>query len=335
MASPVGELNEEVSSLDTSEVPAKAIEGRTPGQLAWARMKRDKVTMIALVVVVLVVLLAIAAPIFRMFGWFDPYAFHLNLVPNFGSMPKGFGGGISWAHPFGVEPQTGRDVLSRCLLGIAYSMMIATAAVLVSAFFGVTIGIISGYMGGATDFWLGRFMDLILSFPQLLMLLALSSVLKQRIASMLHTQAGSASASAIYLIVVLGFFGWPYLARIVRGQVLTMRSREFVEAAESLGATRRRIWFRELLPNLWAPIIVYVSLTLPLNIGAEAALSFLGVGLQPPTPSLGNILNDSSAFYVSDPGYFIIPGAVLLFVVLGFNMLGDGLRDALDPKSGR
>jgi peptide/nickel transport system permease protein len=298
-------------------------------------MKHDKLTMVALVVVAIVTLIAVAAPIMRSFGFFDPYKFNPTLIPNFGSMPRGFGGGISWAHPFGVEPQTGRDVLSRCLLGISYSMMIATCAVIVSGLIGVTVGIISGYMGGATDFWLGRLMDVILSFPQLLMLLALSSVLKQRIASMLHTQPGSASASAIYLISVLGFFGWPYLARIVRGQVLTMRSREFVEAAESLGATRRRIWFRELLPNLWAPIIVYVSLTLPLNIGAEAALSFLGVGLQPPTPSLGNILNDSSAFYVSDPGYFIMPGAVLLLVVLGFNMLGDGVRDALDPKAGR
>ena len=334
MGAPVSELDEVPSSQTTSS-PAKAIEGRTPGQLAWARLKHDKVTMVAMVVVILVVLLAIASPIFRLIGWFDPYKFNLNLVPNFGSMPSGFGGGISWHHPFGVEPQTGRDVFSRCLLGISYSMMIATAAVAISAVIGTVVGIISGYMGGKTDFLLGRVMDLILSFPQLLMLLALSSVLKDRIATMLGTQPGAASASAIYLILVLGFFGWPYLARIVRGQVLTMRSREFVEAAESLGATRRRIWFRELLPNLWAPVIVYVSLTLPLNIGAEAALSFLGVGLQAPTPSLGNILEDSSAYYVSDPGYFILPGAVLLFVVLGFNLLGDGVRDALDPKAGR
>ena len=334
MGAPVSELDE-VPASQTTDSPAKAIEGRTPGQLAWARLKHDKVSMVSLVVVVCVVLLALASPIFRMIGWFDPYKFNLNLVPNFGSMPSGFGGGITWHHPFGVEPQTGRDIFSRCLLGISYSMMIATAAVVISAVIGTTVGIISGYMGGKTDFILGRLMDLILSFPQLLMLLALSSVLKDRIATILHTQPGAASPSAIYLILVLGFFGWPYLARIVRGQVLTMRSREFVEAAESLGATRRRIWFRELLPNLWAPVIVYVSLTLPLNIGAEAALSFLGVGLQPPTPSLGNILSDSSNFYVSDPGYFILPGAVLLLVVLGFNLLGDGVRDALDPKAGR
>ncbi len=291
--------------------------------------------MIALVVVIIVILIAIAEPILRALGFFNPYKLHENLILGFGSVPQHARGGMSWAHPFGVEPGTGRDVLSRCLLGITYSLLIATSAVIISAVIGTIVGIVSGYMGGAVDFWLGRFMDLILSFPQLLMLLALSSVLKDRIGSILHTGPDSVSASSAYLILVLGFFGWPYLARIIRGQVLTMRSREFVEAAESLGATRRRIWFRELLPNLWAPLIVYVSLTLPLNIGAEAALSFLGVGLQPPTPSLGNILADSVSYYVADPAYFLLPGLVLVFVVLSFNLFGDGLRDALDPKSGR
>jgi peptide/nickel transport system permease protein len=337
MSLPTRQIDTEVAPVSEASAGEgqKAIAGRSPGQLAWRRMRHDAVTMAALVLVALFVLIAVAAPFLRKFGILDPYTPHLNLITGFGSMPTGFGGGISLSHPFGVEPQTGRDVFSRVILGIAFSMMIASAAVLISAVVGMTVGIISGYMGGVTDFWLGRFMDLILSFPQLLMLLALSSVLKQRIASMLGTAPGSASASAIYLILVLGFFGWPYLARIIRGQVLTLRSREFVEAARSLGATRRRIWFRELLPNLWAPVIVYVSLTLPLNVGAEAALSFLGVGLQPPTPSLGNILNDSVVFYTTDPGYFLIPGFVLVLVVLSFNMLGDGLRDALDPKAGR
>jgi peptide/nickel transport system permease protein len=139
----------------------------------------------------------------------------------------------------------------------------------------------------------------------------------------------------VYLIFVLGFFGWPYLARIVRGQVLSLRNREFVEAARSLGAVRRRIWFRELLPNLWAPVLIYVSLTLPLNIGAEAALSYLGVGLQAPAPSLGNLLEDSVNYYEGDPTYFFVPGVFLVLIVLAFNMFGDGLRDALDPKSNR
>lgn len=289
--------------------------------------------MAAFVILVVVVLFALAAPFLRSFGVLDPYSFNPKLVGGFGSMPTGSLGGVTLAHPFGVEPGTGRDVFSRVVLGISFSLLIATAATLLSLVIGLAVGIISGYMGKSTDFWLSRTMDLILSFPQLLMLLALSPVLRDRITSM-GVPAGTAT-SAVYLILVLGFFGWPYLARVIRGQVFTLRNREFVEAARSLGATRRRIWVRELLPNLWAPLIVYVSLTLPLFISAEASLSFLGVGLQAPTPSLGNILNNSVSYAQPDPTFFYVPGACLVVIVLSFNMLGDGLRDALDPKSTR
>jgi len=332
MSAPLAELERDADSVSPVDSP-KGIVGRSPRQIAWYRLRRDKVSLVALIVVVAVAVLALAAPVLRSMGILDPYGFNPKLIGGFGSMPTGGYGGISLAHPFGVEPGTGRDVLSRVTLGISFSLMIASAATLVSVLIGMTVGIISGYMGKATDFWLGRAMDLILSFPQLLMLLALSPVLKDRITAM-GVPAGTAT-SAVYLILVLGFFGWPYLARIIRGQVLTLRNREFVEAARSLGATRRRIWVRELLPNLWAPLIVYVSLTLPLNISAEASLSFLGVGLQAPTPSLGNILNNSVSYASPDPAFFYIPGAVLVLVVLSYNMLGDGLRDALDPKSTR
>lgn len=335
MSAPLSELETVVESVEGELEETRQIAGRSPGQIAWARLKRDKVSMVAFVLVIVAILLAVSSPILSSFKVLDPYTFNPKLITGFGSMPTGGFGGMSLSHPFGVEPQTGRDVFSRVMLGVSFSLMIASSATLVSVFFGMTVGIISGYMGKATDFWLSRLMDLILSFPQLLMLLALSPVLKSRISSAIGVSSGSTSASAIYLILVLGFFGWPYLARIIRGQVLTLRNREFVEAARSLGATRRRIWFRELLPNLWAPLIVYVSLTLPLFVGAEAALSYLGVGLQAPTPSLGNILNDSVSYYQPDPSYFYIPGITLVVVVLSFNMLGDGLRDALDPKSTR
>jgi peptide/nickel transport system permease protein len=334
MSVPLGELETQVESVEGPTL-VKAIAGRSPAQIAWWRLRRDKVSMVALSVVGLVSLMAIASPILKSLGVLDPYGFHANLIGGFGSMPTGSIGGISLAHPFGVEPGTGRDVFSRVMLGVSFSLMIATSATLLSVLMGMTIGIIAGYMGKATDFWLSRFMDLVLSFPQLLMLLALSPVLKNRIASILGTSEGSTESSAVYLILVLGFFGWPYLARIIRGQVLTLRNREFVEAARSLGATRRRIWFHELIPNLWAPLIVYVSLTLPLNISAEASLSFLGVGLQAPTPSLGNILNNSVSYFQPDPAFFYIPGITLVLIVLSFNLLGDGLRDALDPKSMR
>ena len=139
----------------------------------------------------------------------------------------------------------------------------------------------------------------------------------------------------VYLILVLGFFGFPYFGRIIRGQVLSLREREFVEAARSLGARGPRIWFTELLPNLWAPILVYTSLILPANVSTEAALSFLGVGVGVPTPTLGNVLTDSVNFLVADPTYFLLPGIAIFLIVLSFNLLGDGLRDALDPKSDR
>jgi peptide/nickel transport system permease protein len=144
-----------------------------------------------------------------------------------------------------------------------------------------------------------------------------------------------APSEVVYLIVVLGFFGFPFFARIIRGQVLSLREREFVEASRSLGARGYRIWFIELLPNLWAPILVYGTLIFPTNVSAEAALSFLGVGVQAPTPTLGNILTDSVTFLATDPMFFFIPGLAIFLLVLSANLLGDGLRDALDPKSDR
>lgn len=337
MTVPPSDLQADVASVGVEvQGPGDAaptIAGRSPTQLALTRLKHDKVSLVAFFVISFALLLAIAAPFLRMAGVLDPYGFHENLVGGFGTLPIGHFGGISWSHPLGVEPGTGRDLLSRILLGVSFSILIATSATILSVLIGTTLGIIAGYAGKATDYWISRFMDLVLAFPQLLMLLALSPVLKQRISSM-GVPAGTAT-SAVYLILVLGFFGGPYLGRIVRGQVLSLRNREFVEAARSLGASRRRIWFRELLPNLWAPVIVYASLTLPLNISAEAALSYLGVGLQAPTPSLGNILQDSVSWYQPDPTYFFAPGVVLVLIVLSFNLFGDGIRDALDPKSHR
>src|SRR5665647_116242 len=274
-----------------------------------------------------------AAPILQHFGVIDPYKFNGNLLSPADGMPLGNLGGVSAAHPLGVEPQTGRDVMSRIVGGVTQSMLIASAATVFSLVLGTVIGIISGYTGKWVDFWLGRFIDLVLAFPQLLMLLALSVVLVQKITS-LGVPAGAPS-QITYLIVVLGFFGFPFFARIIRGQVLSLREREFVEASRSLGARGYRIWFTELLPNLWAPILVYGTLIFPTNVSAEAALSYLGVGVPAPTPTLGNILTDSVTFLATDPMFFFLPGLAIFLLVLSANLLGDGLRDALDPKSDR
>jgi peptide/nickel transport system permease protein len=326
-----GQLEANVPDV-APEVGSKIV-GRSPWQIARSRLRRDKVSMAALVVVCIYFGVALAAPILQRLGVIDPYTLHNNLLSLEDAMPTGNFGGVSLAHPFGVEPQTGRDVMSRLVAGVTLSMLIAVSATVFSIVVGTIVGIIGGYMGGKTDFALGRFLDLVLAFPQLLMLLALSVVLIDKISSM-GVPPGNTSR-VVYLILVLGFFGFPYFARIIRGQVLSLREREFVEAARSLGARGPRIWFTELLPNLWAPILVYTSLILPANIGTEAALSFLGVGVGTPTPTLGNVLTDSVIFLVPDPTYFVLPGLAIFTIVLSFNLLGDGLRDALDPKSDR
>lgn len=328
-----GEFLEESTKVAKDTEDVKEIAGRSPWQITRSRLRRDKVSMVALVVVVFAVLLAIAAPILEKVGIFDAYSQHYNLVQGLGSLPTGHLSGISSHHWLGVVPQTGWDMASRVILGTTSSMAIALTGTLIAIVVGVVVGIISGFSGGLVDSGLGRLIDLVLSFPQTLMLLALSLVIEDRITA-LGVPKGNPTEYT-YVIVVLGFFGWPTIARVIRGQVLSLREREFVEAARSLGARSPRIWFGELLPSLWAPILVYGSLLLPAYIGAEAALSYLGVGVQPPTPTLGNTLTDSVNYVSTDPFYFWVPGAVLIILVLSFNLLGDGLRDALDPKSDR
>ena len=314
---------------------AVAIKGRSPWQIVWSRLRRDKVSMVALVMSTLMVLLAIVSPILAHFEIINPDLNHPDLVTGLGSMPEGFGGGMSWSHPLGVEPGTGRDIFARILTGLTTSLTVAILATVFSLVVGVILGIIAGFARGRTDWWISRFMDLVLSFPSTLMLLSLQLILVQMIANAMGQPASAAAPKIVFMIIVLGFFGFPQIARIIRGQVLSLREREFIEAAESLGAKRGRIYFTELLPHLWAPILVFATLVMPANIAAEATLGFLGVGLNPPASSLGSMLNASVNYALPDPAYFLIPGLAVFIVVLSFNLLGDGLRDALDPKSGR
>jgi peptide/nickel transport system permease protein len=321
----------DVAALDG----AVAIQGRSPWQIVRSRLLRDKVTMVALVVSVLLILLAILAPLLSALGVLDAYSTNDKLVQGLGSIPEGPFGGVSPSHPLGVEPGTGRDLLSRLLLGMTTSLTVAVMATIFAVVVGTALGLIAGFSRGRVDWLISRFIDLILSFPQTLMLLTLAPVLTGRVASALHVPDADNRAKITLIALILGFFGFPFFARIVRGQVLSLREREFVEAARSLGASSRRIYVKELLPHLWAPLLVYTTLTLPQNIAAEAALGFLGVGIQAPTPSLGVLLNDSVTYALPDPAYFALPGLAVFILVLAFNLLGDGLRDALDPKAGR
>jgi ABC-type dipeptide/oligopeptide/nickel transport system permease subunit len=243
------------------------------------------------------------------------------------SKPKGSFGGISADHPLGIEPVNGRDVLARILYGARISLLIAFLATLLSVTLGVLLGVLAGYKGGWADTFISRTMDVFLAFPLLLFAIALAGVIPGEAFGL----SGNGLRIAV-LVFIIGFFSWPYMGRIIRGQTLSLREREFIDASRSMGARTPHVLFRELLPNLVAPILVYSTLLIPTNILFEAALSFLGVGINPPTPSWGGMLNQAIDFYRVDPMFMIVPGAAIFLTVMAFNLLGDGLRDALDPR---
>lgn len=302
-------------------------------RLAWRRLRRDRAAMIALGVLAFVFLVALFTPLITSLLGVNPTDFNNDaLDPAQGSLPAGPWGGVSLEHPLGVEPLTGRDLLARLMYGARVSLFISVTSVIFIAIIGTTIGIVAGYKGGWIDIVIGRSTDLLLAFPFILMLIALSSVLTQRLVAFGLSEE---NARIGYLIIVFVFFGWPYLSRLIRGQVLSLREREFVEAAVANGAPTRRILFKEVLPNLWAPIIVYVTISLPTLIAAEAVLSYLGVGIVEPTPSWGKMLADSVRYFAVVPTYLFIPGTALFVVVYAFNVFGDAVRDALDPRTGR
>jgi peptide/nickel transport system permease protein len=310
----------------------KEIVGKSPGALAWGRFKRDKVAVVSLVIISIVVLSALFAPVITGFFGTNPYSTNTHLVSQAGGLPLGPFGGASWDHPLGVEPLTGRDLLARLLYGARISLIVAISATTLTMIIGVVVGLVSGYARGWVDTALSRLMDITLSFPLLLVVLAMSPVLTQRLTVVLPE--GNTSRVAA-LVIMLSTFGWPYLARLVRGQVISLREREFVEAAVSTGAGTGRVLRRELFPNLWAPLLVYLTLAMPSYIAAEAVLSYLGVGVLPPTPTWGAMLADSVAFFYVVPSYLFVPGTALFITVVTFNLLGDALNDALDPRSSR
>jgi peptide/nickel transport system permease protein/oligopeptide transport system permease protein len=309
-------------------VSGEAIEGRSPGRIAWMRLKRDKFAMAGGTVVVLLVLVAIVGPYFVQ----DPNAYHANLINPTFSRPNGPFGGVSLAHPLGVEPQTGRDMLARIVVGARYSLIIGFLATALAVFIGVVMGVIAGYFGGWVDSVIARAMDIFLAFPLLVFAIALVGVIPGSAFGLTGN-----TLRVTLLVFIIGFFAWPYMGRIIRGQTLSLREREFVDAARSLGARGPYILSRELLPNLVGPILVYSTLLIPTNILFEAALDFLGVGLIPPTPSWGYMLSTAvtQGFYAVDPWFMIIPGLAIFITIMSFNLFGDGLRDALDPRSNR
>jgi len=305
------------------------IEGRSLWRISWTRLKRDKVAITGGVIVSLLILMAIFAPlIVKAFGS-PPNEFHQELIDTKGGTlgPIGKFGGMSWHHLMGVEPVNGRDIFSRVVYGARISLLIAFFATLLSVAIGTTMGIVAGFFGGWVDAVISRLMDIFLAFPLLVFAISLAGVMPDN-AFGLHGN----TLRVVLLVFIIGFFNWPYVGRIIRGQALSLREREFVDAARSLGARRPYILFTELLPNLMGPILVYSTLVIPTNILFEAVLSFLGVGIQPPTASWGGMLSDAVTFYTM-PHFMLWPGLAIFVTVLSFNLFGDGLRDALDPRA--
>jgi peptide/nickel transport system permease protein len=299
------------------------ITARSPMQLFWRRLRRDKVAMTALVFIVLLIAMAILAPVIvEIAGTADPKAQSSEALDPFGGPT-----GPNDAHPFGVD-QLGRDIFSRTVYGARVSLEVALIATGLAVLIGTIIGLVAGYYRGWTDTILSRLTDVVLAFPILLLGLGIAAACSGSGGCM----GGLIEPGLPVVIMVIAIINWTYIARIVRGQVLSLREKEFVESARSLGASNSRIIVREILPNLLAPLIVYSSLLIPANILLEAALSFLGVGVAGGTPSWGAMIADATNLFPDAWWFMLFPGIALLLTVLAFNLVGDGLQDALDPR---
>ncbi|MGA2008486.1 MAG: ABC transporter permease [Solirubrobacteraceae bacterium] len=310
-------------TLGMSGEDAGDIVARSPTALFWRRFREDRVAVASLIFIVVLVIIAVAAPlVVKLFGLPGPYVQNLNLTNAFGE-PLG----PSAAHPFGVDG-LGEDIASRVIYGSRVSLEVGVIGTGIATVIGVIVGLLAGFYRGWVDTVLSRLTDLVLCFPTLLFGIGLASA-----CALNGCFYGLIQPGVPVIIAIVVIFGWTYIARIVRGLVLSLREKEFVEAARSLGASDARIMFREILPNLAAPVIVYASLLIPVNILFEAALSFLGVGVQPPTASWGQMIAQATPIFNIAWWWMVFPGAALLLTVLAFNLLGDGLQDALNPKA--
>jgi peptide/nickel transport system permease protein len=291
------------------------IEGRSPWQLAFVRLRHDRVAVGSSAVICIIVLLAALAPVVaHLLGHGPNQQFRTT-----GLSAEGIPVGPGSTFLFGAD-DLGRDVLVRVLYGARISLLVGVVASGLAVVLGVIIGLAAGYFSGAVDTVLSRFMDVVLSLPYLIFAIALVSLL---------------GPSLMVSVAVIAFFSWASVGRIVRGQVLSIKEKEFVEAARSVGAGHLRIMFVDILPNVLAPTIVYATMLIPLSIVFESTLSFLGIGVLPPTATWGNMLSESIAYYRVAWWFVAFPGLALLITTMAFNLLGDSVRDAFDPRGNR
>jgi len=324
MASTAGTLQEPWQHGRPAPGAEAEIVGRAPLQLFWERFREDRVALVALAFIVLEVLLAICAPwVVDLLGHPPNAQFPSALNAQFGTPT-----GPTSQFLFGVDT-VGRDVFSRVLYGARVSLEVAIVATTFAVVIGVVLGMVAGYFRGWVDTLVSRFIDVTLAFPILLLALGIAS----------SCSLGNGCAAGLIkpglgtVIVAIVVVNWTYIGRIIRGQVLSLREKEFIEAARAGGAGSATILFREILPNLVGPIVVYATLIIPANILLEAALSYLGVGINPPQASWGEMLAEATPIFNTAWWFFLFPGLALLLTVLAFNLLGDGIRDALDPKT--
>ena len=294
------------SWFDVSRTRVARVVGVSQWDLALRAFSRNRTAVVGLIMLVLLYLVAILTPLITPL---DPLAQAENLV-------DGRFLGMSEAHLLGTD-EYGRDVFTRLLYGARISLTIGLLAMGIAVTIGTLVGSVAGYLGGYVDAVVMRFVDMVISFPRLILLLTIVAVFRP---------------SFSLIVVVLGLTLWPATARIVRGEVLSLREREFVQAAQALGYSKRRIILKHLIPNALAPVIVAATLGVGNTIVLEAGLSFLGVGLPSSTPSWGNMVADGQEVMLNAWWIATFPGLAIVFTVLSFNLVGDGLRDALDPR---
>jgi peptide/nickel transport system permease protein len=294
------------------------VEGRTPWRLAWMRLRKDHIAMASLGFIVVLVFVAIFAPLLTALIGHGPNEQFTNTGLSISGIPVGpFHNGFI----LGTDDQ-GRDVLSRIIYGSRISLEVGVRSTAIALIVGMTVGLFAGYYTGLVSNVLARFMDVLLSFPVLLFALAV---------------VARFGPSLRLILLIVAMFTWPYIGRLVRGQVISLREREFVEAARALGSSDLRIMFVEIVPNLVALAVIYATLLIPTNIVLEATLSYLGLGIQPPTASWGNMISEAQGgdLYTVAWWFLVFPSVALVLTTLAFNLFGDGLRDALDPRQGR
>lgn len=289
--------------------PAAYVKGTSLSRDAWRRLRKNKLALLGLVVVGGIILTALVGP--KIWQLWRGYTY--DFIPSDRSLVRAMA--PSWQHPMGTDPQ-GRDVLARVMVGGQISLMVALVSTAVSLFIGVSYGAIAGYLGGRVDNVMMRFVDLLYGVPLIIFVIVMLALFNK---------------SLVLLFATIGAVSWLTMARIVRGQVLSLKNLEFVEAAKSIGVSTPKIIFRHLVPNTLGPVIVYATLTIPTVILQEAFLSFLGLGVQAPLSSWGTLASEGADNIAIYPWMIIFPGMVMALMLFSLNFVGDGLRDALDP----